>query len=209
MGSISHRLSIAWPPAAASEPTSTLVLTTPKRRFIDLRASLPLTSKSLYWGIAGTSSYDPATRTGTWTHWIDSRTDEPASDSGVMETLQNGDVLETGTMLDFDDGRVKRYEEVWRDEMGLGTRCVAVECGMAGCRGMGVILGDWCQVLVKRDGEVSAGRWKRGEDGVWREEFRVGRVINDEFRSMLEGQVEEKKTLGGLEWVVVERHNVG
>jgi hypothetical protein len=41
MGSISIREHIRWLPGTASEPTSTLVLTTPKRRFVDLRILLP------------------------------------------------------------------------------------------------------------------------------------------------------------------------
>ncbi len=40
MASISLRRSIAWPPAAPSETTSTLVLTSPKRRFVDVRIRL-------------------------------------------------------------------------------------------------------------------------------------------------------------------------
>jgi hypothetical protein len=37
MGSISIRKSIRWLPDEASEPTSTIVLTSPQRRFVDLR----------------------------------------------------------------------------------------------------------------------------------------------------------------------------
>jgi hypothetical protein len=36
-GSISIRRSIRWLPGEASEPTSTMVLTSPERRFVDLR----------------------------------------------------------------------------------------------------------------------------------------------------------------------------
>jgi hypothetical protein len=37
MGSISIREHIRWFPDAASEPTSTIVLTSPERRFVDIR----------------------------------------------------------------------------------------------------------------------------------------------------------------------------
>lgn len=37
MGSISFREHIRWIPDEASEPTSTIVLTSPQRRFVDLR----------------------------------------------------------------------------------------------------------------------------------------------------------------------------
>lgn len=37
MGSISFREHIRWVPDEAGEPTSTIVLTSPQRRFVDLR----------------------------------------------------------------------------------------------------------------------------------------------------------------------------
>lgn len=42
MGDISVREYIRWLPDDASEPTSTVVLTTPQRRFVDLRIIKPL-----------------------------------------------------------------------------------------------------------------------------------------------------------------------
>lgn len=41
MGTVSHRKYIRWHPDEASEPTSTLVLTSPQNRFVDLRILLP------------------------------------------------------------------------------------------------------------------------------------------------------------------------
>jgi hypothetical protein len=41
MATISHRKFIRWLPDEASEPTSTLVLTSPAGRFVDLRVLLP------------------------------------------------------------------------------------------------------------------------------------------------------------------------
>lgn len=40
MGSVSFREFIRWVPDEASEPTSTLVVTSPERRFVDLRILL-------------------------------------------------------------------------------------------------------------------------------------------------------------------------
>jgi hypothetical protein len=76
MGDISVREYIRWLPGEPSEPTSTIVLTTPQRRFVDLRifksaatsteegsssgsgdGILPLSR--LDWAIAGTSSSSP------------------------------------------------------------------------------------------------------------------------------------------------------
>lgn len=41
MGSLSFRKFIRWLPDEASEPTSTLVLTSPEKRFVDIRVLLP------------------------------------------------------------------------------------------------------------------------------------------------------------------------
>lgn len=41
MSTVSHRKYIKWHPDEASEPTSTLVLTSPENRFVDLRILLP------------------------------------------------------------------------------------------------------------------------------------------------------------------------
>jgi hypothetical protein len=41
MASLSFRKFIRWLPDEASEPTSTLVLTSPEKRFVDIRVLLP------------------------------------------------------------------------------------------------------------------------------------------------------------------------
>lgn len=180
MASISQRVSIAWPPAPPSEPTSTLVLTAFKKTFVDIRLLLPSPSlypisppspselpdgTTLYWAFAGTSSHDSVTNQAKWTHTVDSRYPDPSNvvDQGEFETLENGDTVERGTMQDFDDGRVKPYQEVWRDEVDEGAECVVLELDNTteGVRTVGVVvrLGDWCQGVL-RDGEkVTAERW--------------------------------------------------
>lgn len=47
MGSLSFRKFIRWLPDEASEPTSTLVLTSPEKRFVDIRVLLPDGKNSL------------------------------------------------------------------------------------------------------------------------------------------------------------------
>lgn len=47
MASISFRKFIRWLPEEASEPTSTLVLTSPEKRFVDIRVLLADGSDSL------------------------------------------------------------------------------------------------------------------------------------------------------------------
>lgn len=47
MASISFRKFIRWVPDEAGEPTSTLVLTSPEKRFVDIRVLLPDGKSSL------------------------------------------------------------------------------------------------------------------------------------------------------------------
>ncbi|KAK2044030.1 hypothetical protein LZ31DRAFT_554721 [Colletotrichum somersetense] len=135
MGSISFREHIRWIPDEASEPTSTVVLTSPQRRFVDLRIlksppppadNAPTTHgiERLEWGIAGTSSSSLRdgrdgiqVRHSRWEHWIDSRTTEPenAADEGDMYEQPGGLTLEKGRMVNPATGAETDYEELWRD----------------------------------------------------------------------------------------------
>ncbi|KAJ0158492.1 hypothetical protein CTA2_11462, partial [Colletotrichum tanaceti] len=157
MGSISFREHIRWIPDEASEPTSTIVLTSPQRRFVDLRIlkSAPTAdaaqgathaAKRLEWGIAGTSSSttlrdgdgagDGAggqVRHSRWEHWIDSRTTDPesAADEGDMYEQADGLTLEKGRMVNPATGEETDYEELWRDVEPVavvGSGGEAVEC---------------------------------------------------------------------------------
>lgn len=140
MASISLRQSIAWLPNPHSEPTSTVVLTSPQRRFVDVRILLPagvrpsmvdgsflVTSSStplgLDWALAGTSSSTAVPNTngkvtdGVWRHWVDSRYEDADSqvDAGRNTEQADGSVLETGSMENPATREVAVYEEVWQD----------------------------------------------------------------------------------------------
>jgi len=84
-------------------------------------------------------------------------------DTGFFENLENGDTLERGTMRDFDDGKVKAYQEVWRDEVVGDTECVVLELDDTadGLRAVGVVvrLGDWCQGILRNGESVTVERW--------------------------------------------------
>ncbi|ELQ44949.1 hypothetical protein OOU_Y34scaffold00033g14 [Pyricularia oryzae Y34] len=115
-----------------------MVLTSPGRRFVDLRVMLPLPSNheeggvshlpvsSVDWAIAGTS--ESGIRKGAdgedishskWTHWIDSRTQldpvDLVADEGDMFPQLDGTTLEKGRMLNPEVGVEADYEELWDD----------------------------------------------------------------------------------------------
>jgi len=122
--SITHRVSIKRGDAPCAEHTSTLVLTSPEGLFVDMRvfngavdgdsAGAQVMAQEYNWVFAGQAhKFDGGG--ASWDHWIDSRTDDPAEDAGVMSLLPNGDTLEKGAMVN-DYGVKEAYEEVWRDE---------------------------------------------------------------------------------------------
>lgn len=161
---ISSRAYIQWLPDPPSEPTSTIVLTSSQRRFVDIRViaddtpgSKPINSSHVEWSFAGHSTscvIDGKTHT-QWHHWIDSKTStaEDVVDKGEMLPEDSeGLALEKGSMVNPATGRMTEYVEAWRDvdvevlppldEDGtreclerLRERGVAVEVGKSGARG--------------------------------------------------------------------------
>lgn len=123
-------------------------------------------------------------------HTVDSRSDCPTEDAGSFEQLANGDWLEKGKMLDFDDGKVKEYEEVWRDPIVFPRISTVLmleeEKGKAfqtnsatdAAKGTIIRVGNYCQGIMKVKGEVTCERWILDE-GVeeWRRIFRIGKGV--------------------------------
>ncbi|GKT48693.1 uncharacterized protein ColSpa_08874 [Colletotrichum spaethianum] len=202
MGSISFREHIRWIPDEASEPTSTIVLTSPQRRFVDLRIlkSAPTADgaqathgvERLEWGIAGTSSStvrdDGAggqVRHSRWEHWIDSRTTEPegAADEGDMYEQPDGLTLEKGRMANPATGQQTDYEELWRDvePVAVAGAGGAVECIVlrfedepTRSRGLVVWLGRFCQGFLRVGDDVAAQRWEWKEEEGWKRTVHIG-----------------------------------
>jgi hypothetical protein len=190
--SISIRESIRWLPDAASEPTSTVVLTSPEHRFVDIRILKEEDSSGsatrLDWAFAGISSSeirDGDVRHCTWRHVVDSRTrsapEENVVDEGDIFPQDDGRTLETGRMVNPATGKLTDYEEVWADleaekvkVLGL-ARCVVLELKEPGDeqRGMVVCLGGYCQGVVRHGDKFTADRWL-WEDGKWQRKYHVG-----------------------------------
>ncbi|KAF2226386.1 hypothetical protein BDZ85DRAFT_229709 [Elsinoe ampelina] len=215
---ISHRDYIHWSSdPTASEPTSTLVLTTRTRRFIDIRIHKPKPGEPdlpneggplsrLQWSFAGRAhtSLRPAPRGFplptstilhcTWHHWIDSHApayrDTDVSDSGDLFPQPDGRTLEKGTMCNPATGREEGYEEMWRDE---DVSPVGKEGGKKA-----VVL-----ELSERDGEgrewargmvVRVGRWAQGM-------VKVATEVSCERWEWNEGKGWERKVKVGRLWL--------
>lgn len=186
--SITSRVSIAWPPNPTSEPTSTLVLSSPTGRFVDVRICLDPNGKhglgELDWAFAGSAIYTTdrdGARRGTWTHEVDSKyEDSTFSDTGILSDLENGDELERGIMKDV-DGIERDYEEIWRGhevvpniwKVSESHKNMNVE-GILGGQGLAIRVGRWAQGIMKGEcGTLSVFR-AQWVEGVWRIEFQVG-----------------------------------
>ncbi|KAL9049944.1 MAG: hypothetical protein Q9206_005290 [Seirophora lacunosa] len=176
--SISLRKHYRKVPGEPSEPTSTIVLTSPNRSYVDIRAfKKPDLSNPVQWAFAGTSESvrDSNGRCfSTWHHWIDSQTDDPALDRGEMITQDDGDVLEKGTTVDPDTGEEESYEELWTDlPLASGSAsehariCVVLRTEEVenGTKGMVIRIGEWCQGILKKNGAISVERRQRLENG--------------------------------------------
>ncbi|KAF3762065.1 hypothetical protein M406DRAFT_357325 [Cryphonectria parasitica EP155] len=189
MGTISVRDHIKWGTDDPSEPTSTLVLTSPSRWFVDIRVlktALPvptdarhvvlsdLTDNQLDWAFGGTSSTSQLTRENgthvshsTFRHWVDSRTTSPEEvvDEGDMFEQPSGLTLETGHMVNPATGYDTEYEELWRDEQpqpvpGL-AKCIVLRAhdDANETRGLFVCLGQYAQGVIRRGHIFTAERW--------------------------------------------------
>ena len=199
MADISVRQHIRWPPAPPSEPTSTVVLTSPSRHFVDVRI---LASNGhgegggngdmkLDWAFAGTSSSqpgrEPGTRHAVWRHWVDSHATEPEmvrDEAFVREGAgPGGSELETGRMVNPETGVEADYEEAWSSlepsvEPGSEGRATCVVLRTwdddRGVRGVVVRLGQFCQGILRDRDAVTVERWVWERDGGWSLSVRYG-----------------------------------
>lgn len=110
----STRISIQWGQSEPSEPTDTLVLTSPGSHYVDVR--LLKKDRSPQWVFTGKvieSINDNGEQVQTFTHEVDS-TNQEIMDSGVFSLLENGDEKETGRMKNPETGLEDDYIEIWR-----------------------------------------------------------------------------------------------
>ncbi|KAF4462506.1 hypothetical protein FALBO_10686 [Fusarium albosuccineum] len=239
MGSISIRKHIRWLPDEASEPTSTIVITSPGRRFVDLRILLPeghqgpwtgqddpLPLSRLDWAIAGISTStkrpDPSgalTSYSTFDHWISSRslTPELFPDAGFMYPQPNSLTLEKGSMINPATNVDTAYEELWHDatpsavpgEDGVRALALQVHDDEKGMRGSVVRLGRHAQGLLRVGDGVSLERWE-WKDG-WKRTVRIGDEELPCEKTLGEENLSEGDVVdvAGRSWKVVESSGKG
>ncbi|KAI0357358.1 hypothetical protein OH77DRAFT_93892 [Trametes cingulata] len=222
--SISERLYIRWFPDEASEPTSTLVLTTPSRHFVDLRFFKPSDPTSntlldkLEWGFSGRSVGSPTH--GEWIHEISSRTEHPegeADEGDMFPHPTDPDVeIERGRMIHPDSGELREYEEAWKAVRPLPmggpyegrSTCVLMQLreDVPGRRGTVVRVGQYVQGIVRDGAEVSVQRWAwTPREAGWKKIGQVGSFdvpCDATWRTVLkEGDIVER---GNAVWIVKE-----
>jgi hypothetical protein len=148
--SISVRNGIAFGFSPPYEDTTTLVLTSPAGRFVDLRFPLfpsdttsrtnpvPYQTHPTFWAFAGSSSsseikprhgesptWDCASHC-VWTHELDSR-GEGIKDEGDIWELKDGGSVEIGVMNDPATGKEEWYKEYWTSPEEALLPCVVAE----------------------------------------------------------------------------------
>lgn len=152
---------------------------------------------------------------------ISSRPTPDLPDEGTFSTLPNGDQLETGTMIDPEDGCLKSYREVWRDLPLPSSTLVCfvqkTDPGKSQVDAVVARVGDWQMgVLRLRDGTIGAWRMVRKVDehgeSSWTKVLCVGSdedevwvtappLLDEDVSSWQEGM---KVRRGDHDWVVQE-----
>ncbi|EME41250.1 hypothetical protein DOTSEDRAFT_81620 [Dothistroma septosporum NZE10] len=230
--SISKREYIRWLPDKPSEPTSTIVVTSPENRFVDVRILKAVadvapgvqTFDSLDWAFAGISSStinppnvdnEGPLMHSIWTHLVDSKYSnvKHVSDEGDMYPLSDNRTLEKGSMANPTTGKVTEYEELWSDEEIESQRddgkieSVALTLESDRAQGMVIRVGQYCQgVLRVGEHHFVVERWAWEKRNGWRRDVRMGDLFVP-CGVAIESRdlvIGGKVTFGDYEWAVVE-----
>lgn len=168
------------------EGTSTLVLGSPNKYFVDVRLVIPLSSvatrlEQVDWAFAGTSEHDSTVDPphAVFHHWVDSRHPDAEGilDEGDMHPGNvPGEVLERGVMVNPSGGKLEPYEECWVDQEPDGQDgCVVRHEDGKGARGLMIRTGTRVQAVLRVGDEMSVGRWNIVQPGgLWEAVAAVG-----------------------------------
>ncbi|KAI4843678.1 hypothetical protein E4T44_06612 [Aureobasidium sp. EXF-8845] len=175
---LSYRKSLRWVPGELSEPTSTLVLDVGSF-FVDLR--MLKADSSIDWAMAGRRTVlSSSPLKCQWTKEICSQNTESHDDIGEFEDLPNGDALEKGSMPNPDNNdEVQAYEEVWGN-LGVPSSdqpaWILRSKDENGITFVGKV-GDWFQVLRKRESGEFAVLREEKVDREWMQRYAVGEKL--------------------------------
>lgn len=178
----------------------------------------------LQWAFAGTSESsldDSGRRFSTWHHWVDSNSDDPPVDTGEMITQDNGNVLEKGNFVSPITGQREYYEELWEEvpteKLAFGKdphvcTVLRTEDQEKMSKGMIIRLGDYCQGILKKEGEVTVERWEshvndvNSKQGKWHKTATVGtdEMPCDEVLGSEPPHEGQQINRAGMMWDVVE-----
>ncbi|KAI6089716.1 hypothetical protein F4821DRAFT_230764 [Hypoxylon rubiginosum] len=179
---------------APSEDASTIVLTAPSGKYVDIRfstlprsqaqAALAVKAQGKIWGYAtaglstatiipgkgGCPPYD-CTVHATWEHPIDS-SGSFDTDGADLLLLANGARMEVGSMVIR--GKMQMFKEYWVTPTSGATErpCLVAELlegGADGAKGMAIRIGDYCQGILQHGDEFWFERWEvqEGKDHKW------------------------------------------
>ncbi|KAF1983739.1 hypothetical protein K402DRAFT_162225 [Aulographum hederae CBS 113979] len=187
--SISQRVHYRAGDAEPSESTSTIVLTSPSRVFVDIRVKKPTSFEEaifladvgsadlIDWAFAGRSQGhmlgdEPGKPfSQEWIHWLDSKVPYGAAtekDAGLMYAQDDPTLtLEVGKNVDAETGAESTYEELWKDlpieecEDGGKLYCMTAKLDHpeGKARGVMVRLGRFCQGILQVGSTISMERW--------------------------------------------------
>ncbi|KAI4846936.1 hypothetical protein E4T44_04788 [Aureobasidium sp. EXF-8845] len=175
---LSYRKSLRWVPGEPSEPTSTLVLDVGSF-FVDLR--MLKADSSIDWAMAGRRTVlSSSPLKCQWTKEICSHNTESHDDIGEFEDLPNGDALEKGSMPNPDNNdEVQVYEEVWGNLDVPSSDQPAWILRSKDGNGITFVgkVGDWFQVLRKRESGEFAVLREENTEGAWVQRYAVGEKL--------------------------------
>jgi len=117
-------------------------------------------------------------RTAKFIHVVDSRVPEdPLSvqDEGLFNKLDDGDYLETGTMMNPTTGQIMAYEEIWRSLPCTTDNVVLLESSGDKDKTFLGRVGKWFQGIGTTEGQLNAVRQEYGH-GTWRTVFSIGNM---------------------------------
>lgn len=201
--SISTRVSIQWNDDQPSEPTSTIVVTSITKHFVDVRIVEP---DKIDWAFCGVVVEQA--NAVTFTHEIDSRRAKGEHvdeiDCGSFEVDEHGDEIEKGTMCNPTSGLVEPYIEIWHKIPIGSTPVVSVIAAYNDddndqIIGKVVRVGDYLQAILLMQGTVSVLRAMHNESSkCWIKQVQIGSHVNC---IPMPG---EGDPCNGVKWIVLE-----